>query len=876
MDDERRGDPTVGSRIDDIERKIRLIDERLTRIEARATKPEEMSALSAETESTANVPTFPPFETVLPSKLTAPVVISVPEPEPVIMPSERLEPVIFEGPPNVLTVMRASPPAAARKSLGEMDQRLTGRVLAWIGGLAILLGALFFLSLAFSRGWIGPGMRVTIGLVAGALLVAAGAWFFERQEMLFGHVLTPVGLSILSLSFLGGTRLYDLIPIEIGLAGALLSAVAAAVIAIRTNSQLVAGYGLVSAMIAPILFGASANATSIAFLSVTLIGTTVVALYRTWSWLPAIAFILATPQVSDYIRSDVSIAAGMAALSAFWLLNAIAAGGEEFHLRRGRLGITSTTLLVANAVVAVTNGFYLLQGDAEWGRGLFLVLLAAAHLALGGYFLVTRGDHHPFGMLAFGTGIACVSMAIPIQLGGPSVPIGWAAEAAALAWVYGNRRHGYSGLMAIALGALSIGHLITVEYPLVHIKDDLDRAVPFVNANGGTLAFLLGALAVATYFITSRRVRAMLVATGGLLIIYALPFETSGLLLIALWSAVALLTIGIHQRLFMPGARKLSWAGTHPLDLLEYALVVPALLAASLATLHVLRFELPINKIGTTRLPVTLFWDRGAAAALILMVAVLMAGYVAAKARLLRISVVAAFTIAAYLMPFEMSRPADVVAWSGMALVILELLNRDRVAGQLYAIAAGTLLSLGALVVLAEVAPAGRLGVDALSDVNHPLLWSGASAAIGSIAIVLLIAASHFRTSNISRWLFVAGVVSVVYLLSVGVVDEFQRRVGGATALEELQKQAQVALSILWAILGGVAVIAGLWSDRAVVRGVGLGLLGLVTAKVFVYDLASLDTAYRVLSFIGLGVLLLISAYLYQHIGPHSGQHERT
>jgi len=30
------------------------------------------------------------------------------------------------------------------------------------------------------------------------------------------------------------------------------------------------------------------------------------------------------------------------------------------------------------------------------------------------------------------------------------------------------------------------------------------------------------------------------------------------------------------------------------------------------------------------------------------------------------------------------------------------------------------------------------------------------------------------------------------------------------------------------------------------------------------------------LSFIGLGVLLLISAYLYQHIGPHPGQHERT
>jgi uncharacterized membrane protein len=180
------------------------------------------------------------------------------------------------------------------------------------------------------------------------------------------------------------------------------------------------------------------------------------------------------------------------------------------------------------------------------------------------------------------------------------------------------------------------------------------------------------------------------------------------------------------------------------------------------------------------------------------------------------------------------------------------------------------------LVVLSEVAPIGRLSVDASSSINHPLFLSGASVAIGSIAIVLLVASWLYRPSSLSRWLVVAGAASVVYLLSIGVVDEFQRRVGGATALEELQKQAQVALSILWAVLGGVAVIAGLWREKQVLRGAGLALLGLVTAKVFVYDLASLDAAYRVLSFIGLGVLLLISAYLYQHIGQHGGQHEQT
>jgi uncharacterized membrane protein len=49
----------------------------------------------------------------------------------------------------------------------------------------------------------------------------------------------------------------------------------------------------------------------------------------------------------------------------------------------------------------------------------------------------------------------------------------------------------------------------------------------------------------------------------------------------------------------------------------------------------------------------------------------------------------------------------------------------------------------------------------------------------------------------------------------------------------------------------------------------GLGLLGIATAKVFVYDLSSLDASYRVLSLIGLGLLLLASSYLYlRFIGP--------
>src|SRR3989344_432228 len=46
-------------------------------------------------------------------------------------------------------------------------------------------------------------------------------------------------------------------------------------------------------------------------------------------------------------------------------------------------------------------------------------------------------------------------------------------------------------------------------------------------------------------------------------------------------------------------------------------------------------------------------------------------------------------------------------------------------------------------------------------------------------------------------------------------------------------------------------------------RLLGLILFGLSIAKVFLYDLSNLETGYRIISFIVLGVIALLAAYLY-------------
>ncbi len=70
--------------------------------------------------------------------------------------------------------------------------------------------------------------------------------------------------------------------------------------------------------------------------------------------------------------------------------------------------------------------------------------------------------------------------------------------------------------------------------------------------------------------------------------------------------------------------------------------------------------------------------------------------------------------------------------------------------------------------------------------------------------------------------------------------------------------------SALWMIYGGVVLVIGFWRKLAFLRWQALVLIALTIGKVFLYDLKNLTGALRVLSFIGLGVLLMAISFLYQ------------
>jgi uncharacterized membrane protein len=83
-----------------------------------------------------------------------------------------------------------------------------------------------------------------------------------------------------------------------------------------------------------------------------------------------------------------------------------------------------------------------------------------------------------------------------------------------------------------------------------------------------------------------------------------------------------------------------------------------------------------------------------------------------------------------------------------------------------------------------------------------------------------------------------------------------------------IRQQGQVLVSALWGLTGLCALLVGLRRDVHELRAAALALLLAAVGKVFLYDLATLGSVYRVVSFLALGALLLAASFAYQRLRP--------
>jgi uncharacterized membrane protein len=218
--------------------------------------------------------------------------------------------------------------------------------------------------------------------------------------------------------------------------------------------------------------------------------------------------------------------------------------------------------------------------------------------------------------------------------------------------------------------------------------------------------------------------------------------------------------------------------------------------------------------------------------------------------------------LVAYSAALLLDGPALVAAWS-LEAVALARLARARGDGLAAGAAVLHAAAAAAHVLLVEAPPWSL--VDGLPDVAEGVV------ALGALAAAAL-GVRHLGPSD-PRWQAASSAAAgsaVLFLASCGLISAFQPGGGAVPGLLDLgvREQGQVLLDALWAVVGVGALLVGLRRDRRGLRAAALGLLLLTVGKVFLYDLAALTSLYRVASFVGLGLFLLLGAFAWQRARP--------
>lgn len=164
------------------------------------------------------------------------------------------------------------------------------------------------------------------------------------------------------------------------------------------------------------------------------------------------------------------------------------------------------------------------------------------------------------------------------------------------------------------------------------------------------------------------------------------------------------------------------------------------------------------------------------------------------------------------------------------------------VASQRPAVGVPALVLVGAaalLLSLRRFEPADELDRsldEAVDRVRTGLMWALAAAALYGASL---------------------GILGLVEALSTtGERTEFQR--------------GHTAVSAFWGVIAFSALLVGLRRGLQVVRLAALGLFALALGKLFLYDLSTLSSVTRALSFLAVGAVLLLAGFFYQRLSSET------
>lgn len=753
-----------------------------------------------------------------------------------------------------------APPPSATAGGDGLEWQLGTRVAVWVGALALALAGAFLVKYSFDRGLLGPAARVTLGLVFGASLLAAGEWIRPRVAGI-AQGLAAAGIAVLFAALLAGVNLYHLIPPSVGFALMAVTTATAVLLSLR-HGPFVALLGLLGGFLTPVWIGSEHPNPWGLFLYLLLLQAGLLVVTRRRPWWPIAALSVACGLgwaalvVANLERfGGRTLPIGLfllIALATTWLLTRSGTRWEDARVPLGLVGGGAALGLAVLAALVGAGRF----GLKEWvffgllGTGCFVLswlderyeplawiatFLGAATLFVWGTKLLP-GEHARYWGIGATAAALCGGGAYAVMWSSRA-PQRWAvlSSVAALVWFFAV----YTGLERVPFPAPWGVQSLVVAVAFTALASSVAKRRATLARGDESLAAL--AVAVTTF------------------VSLAVPLELERAWITVAWAVELPALAWIASRLRVPYLDRLAW------------LLAAAVAARLLLNPEVLRYPtgtgVPFNwLLYGYGVPVAAFALAGRIFSRMgerQLAQALGAGAVALGWALITLQV------RQYFHPGQLGAPGVALAeWGtytiGWLVYALGLhLAYERTKLPLFRYAApivGTaaffqgLLTQGlAANPLVEPHPVGSMIV-----LNRLLFVYGLPAALGALV------AWRLRAVVPRALTLAGGGVALAWLfemISLMVRQAFQGDVlrGGTTTNAEMY-----TYSLVWIVLATLLLVAGIATRGTVVRYGSAVVMALAVGKVFLVDTANLEDLYRVLSFLGLGLSLMLLAFLYQ------------
>jgi uncharacterized membrane protein len=784
----------------------------------------------------------------------------------------------------------AVPPPLPPPTAPGFEEQIGTQWVVWIGGLTLALGGFFLVRYSIDAGLIGPEVRVALGALFAAGLLAVGEWTRRRESIAqiaalpianIPAMLTAAGTAVAFATVYAAYALYDFLPpaaafILLGLVA--LGTLAAALL----HGPALAGLGIVAAFVTPVLVSSNQpNYWALyIYLAVVTAAAFALARVRLWRWLAITTIVLAFLWTLPCLDCGLSMVAPHVfhVATGFALAALIVVCGFMFGPDAADDNI--------EPISSISLAVYLL--------GAMLIVLASRHddIALIGFTLLVAGSlavswRAPSTAGSVGAAAAMVFVVFvewavranldmlvlpgPLPGIGPS-PIGESETSHIVTAALFAASFGGAGFMAQGRSTNSIVPVVWasagVFTPLALLVAlyariaHLDRSIPFA-----ILAVVLAAaFAVATEVLARRQDRPglqtsiALFATGTLAALaLALTFALDkGWLTIAL-ALTSLGTAWIAERRPIPFLRPLAAI---------FAGIVVARIADDPRIVG--------DNVGTTPIFNWLLWGYGVPAASFWGASYLMrrrgddAPLRAVEAAAILFTVLLAFLEIRHAVNGGDMLAVPSLAEAGLdvciALAMAIGLERLRVrSGSLVHNAGAVLLTifagLGAVfgLLLLENPMFSYVAING-SVINLLVL----AYAFPAVLMLLLSYAVAGRRSVATANSLAAG--ALILALSY-VTLEIRRLYHGPDLMDGPTTGAeQYTYSIAWLAFGVILLGIGILVPSQRARLASAVVIGLTILKAFLIDMSTLTGVYRALSFICLGLVLVAIGWLYQKI----------